>query len=281
MISPWLKERKNYIRLIRSSPVIGSELYQLQLTPDDSRIRYSVLERFGRVKENFYYQEIIVIDETGFIVVKTDTVSMDESVLQRKIKSMDTSMAVSFTGIYQPPSHTGYHFDLIVPLERRGDTKRLFLVFRTDPEIHLFPILTKWPVSSQSGESFIASSNANSVSILSPLKFRGDAPLDFKISTRGSQPPVVKGSTGYEGIYRGFDYRGVDVISVIRKIPVTNWIFVTKIDVEEVVSDIARDTVLLSTIIGLSLMTLFIGLGYYFSSKNRMYLSTILKAEQD
>lgn len=281
MISSWLKERTNDAKFFRSSPLMGSELYLLQQNPGDSAIRSSLVERFGRVKTNFGYQDIIVIEESGQIVVKTDLSRSSEAELQHEIKDIDTSKIISFTAIYKSSSDSNYRFDFIVPLDKRGNSKRLFLVFRTNPAIHLFPILTKWPVSSPTGESIISSTHGDSVTYLSPLKFMEGAPLNLKVSNQIEDRPVVKGSKGFEGSFKGIDYRGKEVLSIIKIIRETNWIFTAKVDVEEVVSNIEKDTILLSAITGLSLMTLFISLGYYFSLKNSRYLSTILKKEQE
>jgi len=281
MIAAWLKERSNDIRMMGNSPVTVSDVKELLQNPANNQIRERLNDRFERIKLNYGYQGLVVFDESGEILLSSNALEKINGELLKKAALIDSTKPFRFTTIYQDRESLDYHLDIIASLDLIHNGKKVYIVFRTDPSLHLFPILTKWPSESQTGESFIAETDGDSIVFLSPLKYVENAVLTFKVDNKLDNRPVVKGSKGFEGNFEGLDYRGKEVLSVIKNIDTTNWILIAKVDVEEVVANIAKDTVLLSSIIGLSLMTLFISLGYYFSSKNSRYLGTILEAEQE
>jgi len=60
----------------------------------------------------------------------------------------------------------------------------------------------------------------------------------------------------------GKDYRGIDVVAYIQKVPVLDWFMVTKIDKNEMYADLYREAIVI--IIGFSFILLMVGAGFLF-----------------
>jgi PAS domain S-box-containing protein len=109
------------------------------------------------------------------------------------------------------------------------------LALQIDPKRSLLPILMAERVATRSGETLLLRREGNEVIFLSPLR---GAPLIQGFLRRSLS--VLTAETGREGKSlsgESLDYRGVPVLSAERRIPLTDWILVSKIDRDEALED--------------------------------------------
>ena len=138
------------------------------------------------------------------------------------------------------------HMGLNVPLRAAPDAPPFgALLLSADPAEHLYPMLRRWPVASQSGETLLVRREGDDVVFLNDLRFRRDAALRLRIPMSRRDSPAVQAVLGAQGIVEGLDYRGVPVIAAVRPVPFLPWFLVAKVDAEEVQAPIRRRSILL------------------------------------
>ncbi|MBN1939608.1 MAG: PAS domain S-box protein, partial [Candidatus Aminicenantes bacterium] len=124
------------------------------------------------------------------------------------------------------------HIDLYAPVIREGSDRTVagVFLFRVDPKAFLFPFLESWPSPSKTAKSYLVRRDGEDVVILSPLRFRSDHALDFRIPAASVVISKALTGEGGNGRYEGSDYRGVRVLSIVRKLPDTPWHLIVEED---------------------------------------------------
>ena len=106
-------------------------------------------------------------------------------------------------------------------------------VVATDPAAWLYPLLTREPVSTASGEVLLARRDGKGIVFVSPLRHRAARPLTFRLRTDVSALAARAALEGQESFGTYEDYRGVPVFAAARRVPGTPWGLVAKVDREE------------------------------------------------
>src|SRR5208337_2636201 len=123
-----------------------------------------------------------------------------------------------------------------------------------DPKRSLFPILMAERVATRSGETLLLRREGNDVVFFSPLR---GAPLTQGFLRRSLSVFIPKtGREGKSSSGENLDYRGVPVLSAERRIPLTDWILVSKIDRKEALEDFYQ-TARLEAMVGACIVLVF------------------------
>jgi PAS domain S-box-containing protein len=146
------------------------------------------------------------------------------------------------------------------------------LVLRIDPSTYLFPLLSQWPVPSDSAETILVRRDGKDVLFLNPLRFDPEAALSLRLPLTNTNNLAVRAVLGQTGIVEGLVYRGIQAIADIRPVPGTEWYLVSKIDMVEFLAPLRSRmwltlgmVVLLTLASGVGLLTLWRG------QQNRFY----------
>jgi PAS domain S-box-containing protein len=144
--------------------------------------------------------------------------------------------------------------DLYVPLYHKEFATTVgIVILRIDPDQYLFDIVKSWPTPNKTSELLIIRKEGeDSLIYLNRLKHSDDPPFSKKFSVNDKYLPAAMGINGERGIVEGIDYRGVEVLADLREVPNTEWIVVTKTDMDEIYSplkDLSFVIILLSFLI--------------------------------
>jgi two-component system cell cycle sensor histidine kinase/response regulator CckA len=129
------------------------------------------------------------------------------------------------------------HLDLIVPIlkEEAGQSRVLgALLFRIDPYKVLYPLIKAWPTPSQTSESLLIERQGDEVVFLNELRHQKNTALSLRFPVGSERLLAALAARGDEGVTEGVDYRGVEVLGSIRRIPGSPWFMVAKVDLSEV-----------------------------------------------
>ncbi|HAH05982.1 MAG TPA: hypothetical protein DCM05_05535 [Elusimicrobia bacterium] len=181
------------------------------------------------------------------------------------------------TDIHQAGNVEKTHLDLFSPLLGRADAegrRKLVgvLMFRIDPETFLYPLIQSWPTPSKTAETLLVRKDGQDALYLNRLR-HGSAPaLTLRTPLTRMGTPAVKAALGMEGSFEGEDYRGVRVLADVRRVPGTDWALVTKVDADEILSDVRfRGLVILAfAIIGI-LLSLGLAAMLHSARQRRFY----------
>jgi PAS domain S-box-containing protein len=225
-----------------------------------------VLTTLSNLKANFDYYKVYLTDFSGTVLASTNSLDngkiINESLIDKTIldnglyikdaySSKDGIVLISFaTPVYA--SHQTLTVD-------KNSQPVGVLVFELEVIKNLLKLTKQSSVLKGSGEVIIGRKKLESVEFITPLAHNHD-----ELSIASDQVLLSKdfavlmnlATRGNEGVIRGLDYRGVEVISAYRYIPIMDWGFVLKEDTYEAFAsvDSLRDKII---IISLLFITFF------------------------
>ncbi len=188
------------------------------------------------LKRIYHYSSILLLDKDKNIIVKTDNAELICPSGQSTIKQVLNLKKPILSDLHRNANGI-IHLDLIIPLYADSESKKAFsgiLFFRIDPNQFLFPLIQTWPTPSKSSETVLVRREGNNVLFLNELKNKKNTALNYHRSLSDKTSPAVRAVLGFTGNFEGVDYRGVNVLANIRRIPGTNWLIYAKVDKNEI-----------------------------------------------
>ena len=188
------------------------------------------------LKRIYNYSSILLLDKDKNIIVKTDNAELICPSGQSTIKQVLNLKKPILSDLHRNANGI-IHLDLIIPLYADSESKKAFsgiLFFRIDPNQFLFPLIQTWPTPSKSSETVLVRREGNNVLFLNELKNKKNTALNYHRSLSDKTSPAVRAVLGFTGNFEGVDYRGVNVLANIRRIPGTNWLIYAKVDKNEI-----------------------------------------------
>lgn len=148
------------------------------------------------------------------------------------------------------------------------------LVLRTDAREFLQPFVQSWPTPSQTGETLLVRREDHGVLFLNELRHQHNSVLSLRIPFSRVDLPAVQAVQGRTGIFRGRDYRGVDVIADLNPVPDSSWFMVAKIDAAEALSAASDQAIGVIIIAALFILLAAIATAYgYRRRQAAMYMA--------
>jgi len=127
-----------------------------------------------------------------------------------------------------------------------------------DASTLLFDLLGQ-PVAASSSESLLVREDGTDVLFLSPLHFRPDPPLSFRLPLKSAGLAAGAALSEKEGFRAFVDYRGAKVFAALRRIANTPWGLVVKVDEDEALAAFRKDVFQKGVTWGALLLALFAG----------------------
>ncbi len=282
LLSGWLRERKSDILVISESPIYQDAVERWLKNPQDLLLKKKLIERLVVVKKRYNYMEILLVDSLGNIYLSTGVRQELDQFFKARLRESTFSGSPVHTGIYRCQLDQEVHFDFIAQLKNETKTSdNVFLVFRTNPETHLYPVLMKWPGVSKTGETIIVAREGDSLTFLSEIRFKQGSAMNLRMSVYSdSAPPISKGKYS-DSMYIGIDYRGEEVLSDISIVPGTGWFLISKIDTAEIFSELNFRMVIIAIVGLLGNVVLFLGFGMIYSSNTKAYYRKLYEQERE
>jgi PAS domain S-box-containing protein len=245
-ISNWLGERRADTGLLSSYLSVQQLLRPVEKSGSRGVFQTSILEDVSMLMDQFAfargYAGIYLISPEGRVVARSaNSESVSPEVIERaRTVSQGNAFWVGLLGETQVNSFVCFISPIFADVRPKGAAKLSptclgVLILQIDPKRSLFPILMAERVATRSGETLLLRREGNEVIFFSPLR---GAPLIQGFLRRSLSGLTPKsGREGKSLSEEGLDYRGVPVLSAERRIPLTDWILVSKIDREEALED--------------------------------------------
>jgi PAS domain S-box-containing protein len=109
-----------------------------------------------------------------------------------------------------------------------------------DAATYLFDLLGR-PVDAPSSEALLVAADGDDVVFLSPLLFRPEPPLSFRLPRSAGATAAQAALAGQNGFQRTTDYRRVPVFAAVRRLSNVPWGLVVKIDESEALAAFRKD----------------------------------------
>ncbi|MBI4775463.1 MAG: PAS domain S-box protein, partial [Deltaproteobacteria bacterium] len=167
------------------------------------------------------------------------------------------------------PEYPSPHLSVVVPLfsgkDRRTAVGALVLV--CEAAQFLYPLIQSWPTPSDTAETLLVQKDGDDVLFLNELRHQKDTALKLRIPVSRADLPAAMAAGGREGIVEGKDYRGVEVVAAILRVPDSPWFMVAKVDSTEAFAEWRFRSIMILVFM-LSVIGLVVAFGLVIRQRN-------------
>src|SRR3989337_590374 len=263
-LNSWLEERLTDTSVIARNKVLAAaatsllqqrrrfeSVHQL-MNSETARINYNrVLENLHALKQFYkHYNVISIIDgANGEVVISTypDIVGKTLSSFNSYIdilENKDVAVKDIYTSELMGQNCMTYFCPVCLTDPFTLESSNVIIgviLLDVDVKNSIEPLIHSWPGMGKTGETLLVRREGDNIIYLNDLRHRQGAALKFASPVRSTfDIPSVLSSRGEEGIKESKDYRGVNVLSAYRHIPIPNWGLVAKQDLTEAFAPIEK-----------------------------------------
>jgi two-component system, cell cycle sensor histidine kinase and response regulator CckA len=281
-IARWRNQRLLEARLSAAATFLQRDVTQWVKMGDRDFLKTALSSQLQMIKDLAGYQNVILADPTGRILMTLDPrLTYLEPRTKQLIAQTASAREAVIDDFFRCPDCRQVHLDAAAPI--LGQTRKPLAVFilRSDPERYLFPLIQSWPTPSKSAETLLIRKEGNSALFLNVLRHRTDPPLTFHVPLWRTSVAAVQAIQGKMGLFEGFDYRGVRVLSYLRPVPNSSWFMVAKVDSDEIFSEASKRAGLIGLLtLALVVLSGVITAFFYQQQKERAF-QALYQAEHE
>jgi len=263
--------------------LIVTKYLEFLKNPEGGQLRDEIILSLKSLTDNFDYKNALIIDNEGVVRLAYpagDTLVGDH--LRSFIADAVATRKAILTDLHRASVVSYVHLDLIIPLIDHSLNDTLVLgaiVMRVDPQKVLYPLIHSWPAPSKSAETLLFRKENEEILYLNRLRHYETDELILRKPVTLEKLPESMALNGILGTVNGIDYRNVQVVAVMSKVPGTTWYMVSKIDRDEVF--ITLNSHMRMVIIILILFILSIGLlfGFFWWNQRVRYYRELYNTE--
>ena len=127
--------------------------------------------------------------------------------------------------------------DAVAPILDSKGRPIALLVFRSNAESLLYPLIQSWPTPNLTSETLLVRKGGEDLLFLNDLRHRPNTALSLQEPLTLTDLPAVQAVLGKQGMFQGRDYRGVEVLADLRPIANSPWFMVAKVDAFEILAE--------------------------------------------
>jgi PAS domain S-box-containing protein len=237
-VDGWLRERTRLARLTGTRRDLVDLLLAVQ-TRTDADAWQRLIERLEAIRVTADGDAVIVLDSAGAALGPPGQPPplVPETLRVAALRAL-VSGEPQHTSVYRPRiDRPEVLLDIAAPLGPPGRPPVAAVVLRYDPRRTLFPVMSRWPVPSASGDTVLWRQQGPAVVAQSDVRDQHDAaarlqrPLD---SPRLAAAQVLRGERAPDSLLDSVDSRGTAVLAMARRVPGSDWLLLVKLDRSEV-----------------------------------------------
>ncbi len=278
----WVKDRRGDAGLFKDSPLFGVAIMELMKNPNDKAQREKMLKRISLTKKYYDYENIIVTDAKGNMIISA--VAMPAKLSKATISKINEAVRLKdiyLTDFYFCDLCNHIHLDFIAPLKDKEDKIIATVIVRVNPDNYLFPMIQSLPIPSKTLETLLCQKEGDSVILCNDLRFRKNAAMNLSFSIMDTDVMSVKAVKGKTGIHEGKDYKGAKVVADLRRVEGTKWFLVTKIEREELFSELNyRKSIAIIILIIITILIAITLYSFYNTYNKRIYKKLYLQEKE-
>ena len=243
--------------------------------PLQSELRRDIQSWLESQKSNYDYSDIILLDTRGAVRLSASNAAGEIDDYSRGLAAQALrTREIVFSDLYLEKNEKDIHLDILIPLFKRKGRETLpigVIVSRIDPHRFFYPLIQSWPTPAKSAETLIVRREGDDVLFLNELRHRKDTALTLSLPADERLLPAAMAARGTLGIVEGLDYRGVQVLAVIKKIPDTPWVLIAKMDEEEVYAPVRALFWIVTVVVGGMITTAGVVAGFIWHRQSAQF----------
>jgi two-component system cell cycle sensor histidine kinase/response regulator CckA len=256
-ISAWRKDQLDDAAAIQDQTFLIQSVtrYFADSNPDNEQ---DLCARLRNLARQHNLTDILLVDPTGNDHLSLSGPLHQHSGYRAMLTTALRERMPEFIDLHTEVQAPAPHLAVITPLfvsagQLRKPLGALILVYNASQ--FLYPLIEFWPTQSKSAETLIVRRNGDHVTFLNALRYQPAAALKLQIPLNRTDVPAVMAVLGRQGVVRGKDYRGIEVVAVLLPIPDSPWFMVAKVDAAEANADWRlRSVLLLALLLGLTVL---------------------------
>ena len=255
-VTEWRRERlADAIRFAQ-----GPTLTRALAKTDDSDLHTMlVLNRKGS-----FYEDTLLLSQTGAIL-RSATASPIPTTPATK-RALEIALATrspTLSDFFLCDNGT-VHIDTAAPVCEADGRPTAAFILRSNAEDFLYPMLRSWPVTSDSAETLLVRREGKEAVILNTPHSPLDTAEKLRIPLTRTVSPAVQAVLGRQGLFRGKNYLGVEVLADLRPIRNSDWFMVAQVDRSEILKEVRYSAVATTrlAILGILLVAAVTAFGY-------------------
>ena len=280
----WRNERWGDGNTFFKNPAFSSLVRRYFENSQDGDAREKLDAWLGLVKKNHKYNRISLFDENGVrrLTMPADAPLASIDLLQH-ITEVQHSKKMVFQDFYRNEYDQHIYLSFLLPVIDTQDNNRVLgvLVLRIDPVQYIYPLLDRWPSPSQTAETLLVRREGDSALFLNELKYKKDTALNLRIPLTMVNTPAVQAVLGHEGLFEGLDYRGVQVIADMHRVPDSPWFLVARMDTAEVYAPLKERLWIMVLFIIALIFCAGMGLLFFWRQQSFWFYREQLKAAEE
>lgn len=248
-IVEWRKERIGDANIMLKNALLTNEIKSF-IEKKDLDSRNNILSWFNLLKRSYGYEAVILTDAEFNPIISTE-----EKLVYSSDHLNDYYNLLTIDSVVISPLHKSneedIHLTLGINLKENG-VVIAYVLIKINPDNFLYPLIESWPTPSKTAETILVKAQGDSLVFLNELRHLSNTALKLKKPMSEKDLPSVRVILGQEGMFRGYDYRGVKVLAAISKIPDSDWAIISKIDENEIFGDLKsslRNTIIILIIL--------------------------------
>ena len=278
----WKKERNADAKFF---PTIGQFIKHTDYLNTNQNVK-KANEYFSKTLRQFiangYDENIVIVNLSGKILFTVDDkfIQFDDDRIEEIKRALEIDSVV-FGDFYFDSLKNKPLINIISVIKDNNRIPFAVFIQQVDPNKSLISVIQKWPTNSKTAETLLFNKEKDSIVYLNELRHLKDTALKLKIPISQTDVVAVKGVQGKRGIIEGKDYRGVEVLADVKSVPGTDWYLVSKIDKEELFSEIFYRAEVLILIALLSILFITATALYFYKlQQSRIYKNFFFKQKE-
>ena len=283
-IAAWRHERLADAYVLMESPFLSEQVARLMASPHPQNTK-DMLTRLRSLRKYYGYSDVLLVNAHGQVRLRIGSShapscpavpqSLGEALRERRPMLTEIS---SGTDDVHP------HISAIAPFfAKTGRTDKPVgaIILLADAQHFLYPLIQSWPTPSRSAETLLVRRDGDSVLFLSNLRHQKGAALTLRIPLSRKDVPAVMAVRGRQGVARGKDYRGVEVLSVFKAVPDSPWFLVAKVDAKEVFAACRFRSNLILALTLLLVLAAVAAAGLVWHRNDRAHYQSLVRAQAE
>jgi len=232
------EERLGDAEALFSNPLVVRPIREWLREGKEGRQREEILGYLESIRKAEEFDSVFLLDELGKTRLSV-TYGEAEAGDQAKtlVQEALQGRKVIVRDLYRDEKRNRIFFDLYVPLLGKtwDGLPSGVLLLRSDPNQFLYPVLRSWPTPSVTAEILLVRREGEEVLVLNELRHAKNTALSLRVPSSRRDNPAAMAVAGIEGVAKGVDYRGVQVLAAIRAVPNSPWYLIAKMDMDEAI----------------------------------------------
>jgi two-component system, cell cycle sensor histidine kinase and response regulator CckA len=280
-INNWLAARRADALATAKNPLIQRAISDYLADQSNLGSRTDLRGWLTALQSSYGYSSAALYDRDGKLLLEFPPATAPQDVATRGLvqRAARDRQPVSADILLDPQNGTPRWTQLQPMASPQGEAAPVLLLQR-NLQNFLYPLIQSWPTPSPTAETLLLRQEGMDMVFLNEPRHATNAAFTLRLPiSPDSQGLWSKAGLGQEGPVQGIDYRGVAVVGVIRKVPGTSWIMISKIDHAEINAPLRADARNMILLVSTTLLALFLGGAWWWRQEKTHLLVRQLAAE--